>query len=240
MKSELVIYEADGLTFHSRLYRNPPAGASQAGILVFPHAFGLGNHATARAERLAALGYAVLACDLHGAGRHYESLEDAVAMIGPLRDSPGRIRARAGAALDALLTQPDIDQERTAAIGYCFGGTVALELARSGRGIAGTVGFHCGLATKAPQDARNIKGTVLVCIGADDPAVDVSQRAAFEAEMRQGDVNWRMNLYGGVVHSFTDPDAGRIGRPGASRYDAAADMHSWTETLRLFDEILSA
>jgi dienelactone hydrolase len=140
MDRALVTYEADGLTFHILLY-HAPTDAPQPGILVFPHAFGLDGHATSRAERLSALGYAVLACDLHGGGRHCDSLDDAIAMIGPLRASPDRIRTRASAALDALLAQPGVDARRIAAIGYCFGGTVALELARSARDIAGTVGF---------------------------------------------------------------------------------------------------
>jgi dienelactone hydrolase len=99
------------------------------------------------------------------------------------------------------------------------------------------VGFHSGLATARPEDAKNIRGRVLVCIGADDPSIPPEQRQAFEREMREGRVDWQMNLYGGVVHSFTNPEAGRLGRPEMARYDARADARSWAEMLAFFGEI---
>jgi dienelactone hydrolase len=116
---------------------------------------------------------------------------------------------------------------------------MALELARSGADIACAVGFHSGLATVDPQDARNIKGKVLVCLGADDPSIDAAQRSAFEAEMRDARVDWQMHLYGGVVHSFTNPDADRMGRPQMARYDVAADARSWAAMIGLFGEVLA-
>ena len=114
---------------------------------------------------------------------------------------------------------------------------MALELARSGANIAGIVGFHSGLATAAPKDAKNILGKVLVCIGADDPGIDAAERAAFEDEMRAGGVDWQMNVYGGVVHSFTNPAADAMGNPDFLRYDAKADARSWSEMRAFFDEI---
>jgi dienelactone hydrolase len=114
---------------------------------------------------------------------------------------------------------------------------MALELARDGSPIAGVVGFHSGLATVAPQDARNIKGKVLVCIGADDPVIPLDQRIDFEKEMRNGGVDWQMHLYGGVVHSFSNPDADKAGRTEVSRYNAKAAAHSWTSMLEFFKEI---
>lgn len=114
---------------------------------------------------------------------------------------------------------------------------MALELARSGADIAGVVGFYSGLATVAPQDAKNIKAKVLVCIGADDPSIPHEQRRAFEEEMRDGKVDWQMTLFGGVVHSFTNPEADKMGRPEMSRYDARADARSWQRMCDLFNEI---
>jgi dienelactone hydrolase len=136
-----------------------------------------------------------------------------------------------------LLAQPNVDPNRIAAIGYCFGGTMALELARGGAPVHGVVGFHSGLATKDPADAKNIKGRVLVCIGADDPGIDPASRSAFEAEMRAAGVNWQMSLYGGVVHSFTNPEASKLGNPAFAAYNEQADMRSWSEMLTLFGEI---
>jgi dienelactone hydrolase len=135
------------------------------------------------------------------------------------------------------MDRPEVDASKVAAIGYCFGGTLSLELARSGAPIKGVVGFHSGLATALPQDAKNIKGKVLVCIGADDPGVPPEQRAAFEQEMRDGRVDWRMHLYGGVVHSFTNPDAVKLNNPAFARYDEEADKRSWGEMMSLFKEV---
>jgi dienelactone hydrolase len=209
-------------------------------VLVFPEAFGLGDHAKSRAERLAGLGYVAMACDLHGDGRLVHDLTEALGLVGPLRAEPARARTRAASALQALQGRPEVDPTKIAAIGYCFGGTMALQLARSGAPVAGVVGFHSGLATVAPQDAANIKGKVLVCLGADDPSIVPEQRSAFEQEMREGGVDWQMNLYGGVVHSFTNPEADLRGTPERARYDAKADARSWAEMCAFFDEIFQS
>ncbi len=128
---------------------------------------------------------------------------------------------------------------RIAAIGFCFGGTMALELARSGAEVKAVVGFHSGLATNAPKtDAKAIKASVLVCIGADDPMIPPEQRAAFEAEMRDAGVDWQMHLYGNTVHSFTNPGAAKRNMPDAIRYSPEADARSWTSMQDLFSETL--
>ena len=238
MHNEIVTYEADGLTMQSRLYQDVGDGRRPA-ILVFPDAFGLGEQAMLRAERLAGLGYVALACDVHGDGKVVRDLETAMGLIGPLNSSPDRLRARAIGGLKALIARHDVDADRIAAIGYCFGGTMALELARGGAGIAGVVGFHCGLSTSAPGDAARIKGKILVCLGADDPIVDAAQRQAFEVEMHAGKVNWQMNLYGGVVHNFTNPHADRAGQDFV-RYDPQADARSWAEMRAFLDEIFAS
>lgn len=238
MESQSLNYEADNLAMNSQLFYEPGADPRPA-VLVFPEAFGLGEHAISRAQRLASLGYVALACDLHGNRRVFQDLSQVMGLLQPLRDDVARIRARSHGALDALRTRPEVDQNKIAAIGYCFGGTMALELARSGAGILAAVGFHSGLATIAPQDARHIKGKVLVCIGADDPGIPPEQRKAFEDEMRAGKVNWQMTLFGGVVHSFTNPEADRLGRPDFARYDAQADSRSWQQTRTLLDEVFA-
>ena len=210
------------------------------GVLVFPEAFGLGDHAKQRAERLAGMGYVAMAGDLHGQQYLTKGLEEAIGLIGPLREDPLRIRARTDAALTALLAHPEVDPGRIAAIGYCFGGTMALELARGGAAVHAVAGFHCGLGTTLPQDAKNIAGKVLVCVGADDPSIDTAARSAFETEMREGHVNWQMSVYDGVVHSFTNPDADKLGRPEFAAYNAQADTRSWAEMRALFDEVFKS
>src|ERR1700712_2049219 len=123
MSHETITYEADGLTMRSHLFFEP-ASTSRAGVLVFPEAFGLGEHAISRAERLAALGYVALACDLHGDGRVVDDLQEAIGLLQPLFADPSRTRARAAAGLQALVARPEADAARVAAIGFCFGGTM--------------------------------------------------------------------------------------------------------------------
>ncbi|MGA8146024.1 MAG: dienelactone hydrolase family protein [Gallionellaceae bacterium] len=236
MQTRKITYQADGLSMDSQVFYQPAAGR-KPGILVFPEAFGLGEHALSRAKHLASLGYVALACDLHGGRQMIHDFNEVRPILGSLRNDVSRMRERARGGLDALRACAEVDPGKIAAIGFCFGGTMALELARSGADIAAVVGFHSGLATVAPQDAKNIKAKVLVCIGADDPSIPPEQRRAFEEEMRAGKVDWQMTLFGGVVHSFTNPQAGRMGRPEMSRYDAKADARSWQQMCALFNEI---
>ena len=137
MHPETITYEADGLRMVSHLYDTGQEGSPRPGILVFPEAFGLGDHAKSRAQRLAGLGYVAMACDLHGDGRLVHDLPEALGLVGPLRAEPTWARARARGALEALQGRPEVDPTKIAAIGYCFGGTMALELARSGAEVTG-------------------------------------------------------------------------------------------------------
>ena len=240
VQHETLTYQADGLTMQSQLFFEP-ASSPRAGVLVFPEAFGLGEHAISRAERLAALGYVALACDLHGDGRVVGGLDEAIGLLKPLFEDPRKTRARAAGGLSALTARAEVDAARVASIGFCFGGTMSLELARSGADIRAVVGFHSGLATAAPKtDARAIKARILVCIGADDPMIPAAQRAEFETEMREAGVDWQMHLYGGTVHSFTNQKAAAAKMPDAIRYSPEADARSWASLRELFSETLSA
>jgi dienelactone hydrolase len=140
--------------------------------------------------------------------------------------------------LDALLDQERVDRSRVAAVGYCFGAVVVMELARTGADIKAVVGFHPGLTSSRPEDSRNIVGRVLMFVGADDPLVTVAERAAFEDEMRAAGVDWQMNVYGGAKHRFTDPDASAAGVPGLE-YNPSAAERSWRAMLDLLEEALA-
>ena len=238
MHTEILKYEADGLKFESHLYIAKGKDAKRPAVLVFPEAFGLSDHAKSKAKLLAELGYVALASDLHGEGRILSDLGAVMGVIGPMMSDPSSTRARAIAGLEMLKARKEVDAARVAAIGYCFGGTMALELARSGSDVAGVAGFHSGLGTARPQDAGNIKGKVLVCIGADDPMIGAEPREAFVQEMRAGGVDWQMELYGGVVHSFTNPEADKLGNP-ALNYDAKADHRSWLKLKEFLGEIFA-
>ena len=231
-----ISYEADGRTMVGTLAL-PDGADRRPGVLVCHEGPGLDDHARSRAVRLAEeLGYVAFALDYHGGGTPLADRDQMMARLGEFRADLARARAIGTAGLDVLRAEPRTDVDQLAAIGYCFGGTLALELARGGADLQAVVGFHSGLATARPEDARNITGKVLALIGADDPIVDVDQRRAFEEEMRAGGVDWQLVVYGGAVHSFTNPRATTIDLPGIA-YDERTDRRSWQAMLDLFAEV---
>jgi dienelactone hydrolase len=230
-----ISYEADGRIMVGTLAL-PDGSDRRPGVLVCHEGPGLDDHARSRAVRLAEeLGYVAFALDYHGDGKPITSREQMMARIGELRADPPRARATGTAGLDILRAEPRTDGDRLAAIGYCFGGTLSLELARGGADLKAVVGFHSGLSTVRPEDARNITGKVLALIGADDPIVNNDERRAFEEEMRAGEVDWQLVVYGGAVHSFTNEAASRVDIPGIA-FDEATDRRSWQAMLDLFSE----
>jgi dienelactone hydrolase len=197
------------------------------------------DHAKGRARRLAEeRGYVAFALDYIGNGERLADLQQTMGRLGPLMKDPLKIRALGQAGLDILTAQDRVDTSRLAAIGYCFGGTMCLELARSGADLRAVVGFHSGLGTARPEDAGQIKAKVLTLIGVEDPIVPPEQRAAFEKEMQEGRVDWQMVLYGGAAHSFTNPSAGDMKTPGIE-YHEPTDRRSWKAMCDLFDEVLA-
>jgi dienelactone hydrolase len=236
-------YEADGARMIGTYFVGEARSGRRPGILVAHSGPGLAEQAKAVAGRLAEHGYAAFALDYHGGGAVLADMQEMMARINGFLADPLRIRARLQAALQMLLAQPEVDGSRLGAIGYCFGGTAVLELARSGAPIAATVGFHSGLKTVRPRDAVQIKGRVLVCLGAEDPLIPVPERNSFEAEMRQGGVDWQMHVYGGAQHSFTEPGIeARAAARGLSgmKYNQSADRQSWRSMLQLFEEVFGA
>jgi dienelactone hydrolase len=235
MKTESVHYDFEGAEMIGHLATPNGAGPFPA-VLLCHEGPGLDDHVKSRAERLAALGYVAFALDYHGGGVRLPDMGVVLERLGALRGNCDAIRARGNAGLRVLLSQSSVDHDRVAAIGYCFGGTMALELARSGAALRAIVGFHSGLSTAQPDDAANITGSVVVCIGTEDPLIPAEQRTEFEAEMRAANVDWRMNLYGRAAHSFTNPDAGAAGIPGIA-FDRLTDERSWRAMLDLFVEV---
>ena len=207
-------------------------------VLVVHQWKGLGDYEKKRAEMLARLGYNVLAVDIYGKGIRPQTPKDAGAEAGKYKNDRALLRARVRAGLEVLAKHELTDSKRIAAIGYCFGGTTVLELARSGADLAGVVSFHGGLGSPTPGDAKNIKAKVLALHGADDPHVPAPEVAGFEDEMRQGGVDWQLVAYGGAVHSFTDWGAGRDNSKGAA-YNESADRRSWEAMKQFFAELFN-
>jgi len=206
------------------------------GILVVHEWNGLGHYAQFRARQMARLGYVAFAADIYGKGVSATTPDDALKLATPFYKDRALLRARAAAALDVLTGQPQTDTAKIAAIGYCFGGTTALELARSGAALAGVVSFHGGLATPNPLDAKNIKGRILVLTGGDDAFIGPDERKAFEDEMRSAGVNWEMDIYGGAMHAFTNPAADSHHMKNIA-YNEQADHRSWQRMQDFFGEI---
>ena len=205
-------------------------------MLVIHDWTGVGPYAEKRVQQLAELGYIALAADIYGKGVRPAGMDEAADLANRYKADRPLLRSRADAGLRALQANSLVDTKRIAAIGYCFGGTAALELARAGADIAGFVSFHGGLQTPTPDDAKNIKGKVLVLHGADDPHVPPNEVLAFEEEMRKARVDWQMIAYGGAVHSFTNPGAGDDPARGAA-YNEKADLRSWGAMKDFFREI---
>lgn len=235
MAGTKVAYSAEGVEFVGTVFT--PAGSGPApGVLVAHESPGITQHALDAAERLSQLGLVALAADYQGGGVALTDREEMMRRYGWFMADPSHIRARLQSALETLLAQPRVDPGRIAAVGYCYGGTAVLELARGGADLKAVVGFHSGLQTARPQDASAIKAKVLVQIGADDPVIPADQRIAFEQEMTAGGVDWRMQVFGRTGHSFTNPEVDAYGLPGFS-HQADSDRRSWAAMKDLFGEV---
>jgi dienelactone hydrolase len=206
------------------------------GVLIAHQWMGLGDYEKKRAGMLAKLGYNVFAVDIYGKGVRPKDTKEAGALAGKYKADRDLLRKRMIAGLQVLQTNELTDPKQIAAIGYCFGGTAVIELARSGADIAGVVSFHGGLDSPRPEDGRNIKCKVLAMQGADDPFVTPKEMAAFEDEMRKARVDWELIKYGGAVHAFTQWDAGSDNSKGAA-YNEEADKRSWEQMKQFFAEI---
>jgi dienelactone hydrolase len=236
MKTQDIEYHADGARLVGYLALDDAKAGRRPGIVVAHEGGGLTDHAKNIARRLAGAGYVAFALDYYGDGKPLTDMAEVMPRLGVWMSDPTGIRVRAHAALEVLMRQPETDTARMAAIGYCFGGTTALEMARNGEPILAAVGFHSGLATARPAAAGKVKAKVLVQIGAADPIIPPEQRVAFEQEMTGAGADWRMLLYGAVGHSFTNPASNALGRPGFG-YDKSADDRSWRAMLDLFNEV---
>jgi len=236
MRSRQIDYTDGANRFIGEFFWDEGQTGRRPGVVVFPEAFGLNDHARERARRLADLGFAALAADPHGEGRVFDDMASLSPSIQGYYEDRAGWRRRARAGLDALLAQPEVDGGRVAAIGFCFGGATCLELARSGAPLSAVVTFHGGLLPEMDGDAGRIAASVLICHGADDPLVQDETLKAVMDELRRDKVDWQVNYLGNAVHSFTDPLAGSHGIPGLA-YDEVAEARSWTAMRNLFGEV---
>lgn len=219
-------------------YSSSKSGKGKVPAVILVHEWmGLGDHVKERADRIASeLGYAAFAADIYGKGVRPSNPKEAGETAGKYKNDRALMRKRIQAAIDYVKTFPNVDTSKIAVIGFCFGGTVALEAARSGADLKGVVSFHGGLATPNVEDAKNIKAKVLVLHGGDDPFVKKEEVDAFIDEMKKAKVDYEFVAYANAVHSFTNKAAGNDNSKGAA-YNEQADKRSWESMKDFFVEI---
>ncbi len=236
LKEQVVAYSLNGTALEGVLVYNDADSAKRPGILVIHDWMGVGPYVIGRCRQLAELGYVAFAADIYGKGVRPANREEASQQAGIYKKDRALMRARVTAGLNELKKQLLVDPAKIAAIGYCFGGTTVIELARSGAELSGVVSFHGGLDSPTPADGKNIKTKLLILHGADDPFVPADDLQKFQQELRDAKVDWQMVSYGNAVHSFTHKDAGDDPSKGAA-YEARADRRSWQAMKSFFAEL---
>jgi dienelactone hydrolase len=230
-------YSHGTLPLRGFLARSLPRDEPTPGVLVAPEWWGANAYVQQRALQLARRGYIALAIDMYGDGRTTADANTATALARDTRTGP-LARERATCALDLLRCQPGVDPARLAAVGFCFGGSVVLELARAGADLRGVASFHGSLATPIPAQRETLKASILVLHGADDTFVSDDELRNFSEEMRAADADWQLFSYGSALHSFSNPSADVAAIPGVS-YDARSERRSWQAFESFLDEIFA-
>lgn len=236
VKTETIDYKQGDTVLSGVLAYDDAIQGKRPGIIVVHEWWGRNAYVQRRAERLAQLGYVAFAVDMYGKGKVTNDPKMAGEWSGAIKKDRALGRERFDAGWKVLREFRLTDPARMAAIGYCFGGTVVLEMARSGADLAGVASFHGGLDTPAPAEQGKVKARVLALAGGDDPFVPPAQVNAFEDEMRKAGADWQLAVYGGAMHSFTNPDADGYHLKGAA-YDEKADRRSWEAMQVFFREI---
>lgn len=237
LEEKEIEYRHGDILLRGFLAWNGAVEGKRPGLLVTHEWRGHNEYVRKRARDLAKLGYVVFALDMYGKGVYAADHKEAAERAGAFKKDRSLMRGRAKAGYDILLQQPQCDALKVVALGYCFGGTTSLELARSGARLAGVASFHGDLSTPNPADAASIKGKVLVFHGAEDPHYKDDHVIAFMNEMRGAKVDYQVVFLGGAVHSFTVPEAGNDPSKG-SAYDAKADARSWRMLLDFLKEVV--
>jgi dienelactone hydrolase len=236
--TEVVDYQQGGTTLEGYLAYDDSNSGKRPGILIVHQWQGITDYEKMRARMLAEMGYVAFCADIYGKDNRPKTLQEAGALAGKFKGDRQLLRARVNAGLDQLKSNQYVDANQVAAIGYCFGGTTVIELARSGAQLNGVVSFHGGLDSPTPADGRNIRCKMLILAGADDPFQKPADLEAFEKEMRDSKVDWQITFYGGAVHAFTQPSVDALNLPGA-KYNESADKRSWQAMKNFFAEIFN-
>lgn len=240
LQGKEVSYSADGTTLKGWIAYDDAAKGKRPAVLVVHEWWGHNDYARKRANMLAEQGYVALAVDMYGDGKQAQHPSDAGKFATEVTKNKPLMKVRFEAAMKLLRAQRNVNRSKLAAIGYCFGGSVVLNMAREGEDLKGVAVFHGGLNTDVPAEAGKVKAQVRVFTGADDKMITAEQVDAFKQEMTQAGVNYRVVVYPGAMHSFTNPDADALGKqfnmPIA--YNADADKDSWAQLQTFLSDVL--
>jgi dienelactone hydrolase len=239
VKTKTLAYEHGGVSFKGYLAWDDAVQGKRPGVLVVHEWWGLNDYARKRADQLAKLGYVAFACDMYGEGKHTEHPTEAAKFAGEVRKNVKVWQGRAQTALKLLSDQEQVDANKLAAIGYCFGGSTALQLAYTGAPLKAVVTFHAGLPTPDEEQAKAIKAKLLVCHGAADKFVTEESAVKFREALEKAKVDYAMVYLGQATHSFSVKDIDDKNVPGLS-YNAEADRRSWQYMRLMFDEVFAA
>jgi dienelactone hydrolase len=238
---EIPYTSADGIELVGYYAFDDSHKGKRPGVVVVHEWWGLNDYARRRARELAQLGYAALAIDMYGGGKHTAHAHEAKELMTQATQDAKVAQARAQAGLDLLKAQAEVDAQKVAAIGYCFGGKVVLDMARQGLDLAAVVSFHGILATATPATKGKVKARVLVLNGADDSFIPATDIENFHKEMKAAGVDYEFVNYAGARHGFSSPDADRLARENKLdvAYDAKADQASWKKMQQFFRHTFS-
>ena len=227
-------YSHNNVAMRGFLAYDDTTAGKRPGVLVCHEWWGLNDYIRGRAQQLAGLGYVAFALDMFGNGQTAKDHHEAGKLMQALMTNPdamGRVRA----AIDVIKKQPQCDGDKLAALGYCMGGSMALDMARAGLPLRGVVAFHAGLKTNNRAKGA-IRAKILIGVGSEDPMIPPADRQHFEDEMRTAQADWQMHIYGGAKHAFTNPNADKAGLPPL-KYHPAADRRAWAALTDFLKEI---
>lgn len=238
-KQDNITYEGDGATMNGYVVYDENSDAARPAVIVIHEWWGLNDYAKRRARELAELGYVAMAIDLFGDGKTADNPDSAGALAKPFYENPAMMQARFDAALAKLKTYSQVDPNRVAAIGYCFGGAQVLNLARLGEPLKGVVSFH-GNLIGVPLDTSKLKAEILVCHGNSDPFVPESEVEKFIKEMEANNVKYEFKRYENATHAFTNPGATEMGEKFKLplQYNPVADSTSWADMKAFLSRVL--
>ncbi len=239
IKTEEVSYKSDDVTMKGFLAYDDAIKEKRPGILIVHEWWGHNEYVRNRARMLAELGYTAFALDMYGDGKNTTHPKDAQKFSGEVNENMDKAKKRFLAAMDVLKAQKTVDPDRIAAIGYCFGGSVVLEMARQGLDLDAVASFHGGLKLQTPAESGKIKAKILVCHGADDSFIPAEEIATFQKEMKDAGADVTFISYPGAKHGFTNPGADELAKTAGIpiAYNAEADKKSWQEMQNFFKKV---